>query len=80
MPKMEQSGVVIPVPVMKRLEMWQQRYQRMMAQQRRGSQKIETTPSKRQAKAFAWKTSKKIDQVRANWCHQVSRALADQSV
>ncbi len=62
------------------LEARKRRYQRMMARRQKGSRKQGIKPSNRylKAKSLSARTQQKIVQKRTNWCHQVSREIADQ--
>ncbi len=73
------DGVVHHTPDMDRLEARKRRYQRMMARRQKGSRKQSIKPSNRylKAKGLAARTHQKIVQKRTNWCHQVSREIAD---
>ena len=72
------DGVVYRLPNIGRLEARRRHYQKMMARRRGGSRKHKRKPSNRylRAKQMHAVTSKKIRQVRHNWCHQVSREIA----
>ena len=61
------------------LQARKRRYQRMMARRKHGSRKKDIPPSKRylRAKMLCRKTAQKIAQARTNWCHRVSREIAD---
>ena len=65
---------------MDRLEARKRRYQRMMARRQAGNRKKGVDPSNRylKAKNLSARTQQKIVQKRTNWCHQVSREIADQ--
>ncbi len=73
------DGTRYEMPNMTRLEARKRRYQRMMSRRRCGSLKHGTKPSNRYLKArlMARKTHQKIAHARANWCHHVSRKVAD---
>ena len=62
---------IVRAPDTSRLEARRRRYQRMMARRRRGSKR----PAR--ARQRASRTVGRISTIRANWCHQVSRVLAD---
>ncbi len=66
-------------PDISRLEARKCRYQRMMARRQCGSRKQDIKPSNRylKAKSLSARTQQKIVQKRTNWCHQVSREIAD---
>ena len=74
------DGVVHYTPDLEKLEARKRRYQRMMARRQRGSRKQGVKPSNRylKAKNLAARTQQKIVQARTDWCHQVSREIADQ--
>ena len=74
------DGVVHRVPDVSFLEARKRRYQRMMARRQRGSRKQGIQPSHRymKAKNLHARTVQKIVQTRTNWCHQVSREIANQ--
>ncbi|MYB88747.1 MAG: transposase, partial [Proteobacteria bacterium] len=74
------DGVVHYMPDIEKLEARKRRYQRMMARRQRGSRKQGIKPSNRylKAKQLHARTYKKIVQARTDWCHQVSREIADQ--
>ena len=67
-------------PDISTLEARKRRYQRMMARRQRGNRKKGVDPSNRYLKAryLCARTHQKIVQARTNWCHQVSREIADQ--
>ena len=73
------DGVVHYTPDIEKLEARKRRYQRMMARRQRGNRKQGIKPSKRylKAKNLAARTQQKIVQARTDWCHQVSREIAD---
>ena len=74
------DGVVHYTPDLEKLEAKKRRYQRMMARRQRGSRKQGVKPSNRylKAKNLGARTQQKIVQARTDWCHQVSREIADQ--
>lgn len=65
------TGDIIGAPDTSRLEARRRRYQRMMARRRRGSKR------RARARHRAARTGRRISTIRSNWCHQVSRVLAD---
>ena len=67
------DGRVFRLPNTARLEARKRRYQRMMAQRIKGSNR------RAKARHLVGKTSRKIAMIRADWQHQVSRELADSS-
>ena len=73
------DGTWYELPDTKRLEARKRRYQRMMARRQKPNKKQEIKPSNRylKAKQLHAKTQQKIVQARTNWCHQVSREIAD---
>ncbi len=73
------DGVVHYTPDLEKLEARKRRYQRMMARRQRGSRKQGVKPSNRylKAKNLAARTQQKIVQARTDWCHQVSREIAN---
>lgn len=73
------DGVVHYTPDLTRLEARRRRYQRMMARRQRGNRKQGVEPSHRylKAKNLHARTQQKIVQARTDWCHQVSRKIAD---
>ncbi len=73
------DGIVHYTPDLERLEARKRRYQRMMARRQRGSRKQGVKPSNRylRAKNLHARTQQKIVQARTDWCHQVSREIAD---
>ena len=73
------NGTVYELPNTSTLEARKRRYQRKMARRQCGNRKHKTKPSNRylRAKHQHAVTSKKIVQVRTNWCHQVSRELSN---
>ncbi len=73
------DGSVYRLPDRERLEARKRRYQRMMARRRCGSRKHGTRPSNRylRAKQLHAVTSGRIHHVRHNWCHHVSRDIAN---
>ena len=66
-------------PDISTLEARKRRYQRMMARRQAGNRKKGVAPSNRylKAKNLSARTQQKIVQKRTNWCHQVSREIAD---
>ena len=74
------DGVVHYTPDIEKLEARKRRYQRMMARRQRGSRKQGIKPSRRylRAKHLYARTQQKIVQARTNWCHQVSREIANE--
>ena len=73
------DGVVHYTPDLEKLEARKRRYQRMMARRQRGNRKQGIKPSNRylKVKNLAARTQQKIVQARTDWCHQVSREIAD---
>ena len=73
------DGEIIRLPDMAKLEKRKKHYQRMMARRKCGSRKRKVNPSNRYFKArlLHQKTAQKIAHARTNWCHQVSREIAD---
>ena len=73
------DGTVYRLPDEGRLRARKRRYQRTMARRQCGSRKKDIPPSKRylRAKMLHRKTAQKIAQARTNWCHQVSREIAN---
>ncbi|MCY3803957.1 MAG: transposase [Gammaproteobacteria bacterium] len=73
------DGVLYYTPDMARLEARKRRYQRMMARRQKGNRKQGIQPSNRylKAKQLHARTHRKIVQARTDWCHQVSREIAD---
>ncbi len=73
------DGVVHYTPDIEKLEARKRRYQRMMARRQRGNRKQDVKPSHRylKAKNLHARTQQKIVQMRTDWCHQVSREIAD---
>jgi len=73
------DGTLHYMPQMDRLEARKRRYQRMMARRQCGNRKQGIKPSNRylKAKQLHARTQQKIVHERANWCHQVSREIAD---
>ena len=73
------DGVVHYMPDLEKLEARKRRYQRMMARRQRGNRKQGIKPSHRylKAKNLHARTHRKIAQARTDWCHQVSREIAD---
>ena len=67
------DGKIVCLPNLDRLEARRKRYQRRMARQQRGSGR------RRRTKAKLTRASRRIANVRANWCHKVSRNIADRS-
>ncbi len=74
------DGIVHYTPDLEKLEARKRRYQRMMARRQRGNRKQGIRPSNRYLKArnLHARTQQKITQARTDWCHQVSREIADQ--
>ena len=74
------DGTIHYTPDTERLEARKRRYQRMMARRQRGSRQQGVKPSNRylKAKNLAARTHQKIVQVRTDWCHQVSREIANE--
>ena len=73
------DGTRYDLPNTDRLEARRRRYQRMMARRQGPSRKLKRKPSHRYliARGRARKTSMAIAQARTNWCHRVSRGIAD---
>ena len=73
------DGVVHYTPDIEKLEARKRRYQRMMARRQKGNRKQGIRPSHRylKAKRLHARTHRKIAQVRTDWCHQVSREIAN---
>ncbi len=73
------DGVVHYSPDLEKLEARKRRYQRMMARRQRGNRKQGIKPSNRYLKArnLHARTHQKITQARTDWCHKVSREIAD---
>ena len=65
------TGEIMRMPDLSRLEARKRRYQRRMARQVKGSGRRRRTRSK------LAKASRRIANVRANWCHRASRGIAD---
>ena len=65
------DGRIIRLPDLSRLEVRRRRYQRRMARQVKDSNRRNRT------KAKLGRTSRRIANMRSNWCHRVSRNLAD---
>ena len=65
------SGEIVRLPDVSRLEARRRRYHRRMARQAKGSGRRRRTRSK------LARTSRRIANVRGNWCHQTSRRIAD---
>ncbi len=65
------SGEIIHIPDMKRLEARRRRYQRRMARQMKGSRRRARTRRKHA------KTCRRVRGIRSNWAHQASRRIAD---
>ena len=65
------TGEIMRMPDLSRLEARKRRYQRRMARQVKGSGRRRRTRSK------LARTSRRIANVRANWCHRASRGIAD---
>ena len=74
------DGVVYYTPDIEKLEAKKRRYQRMMARRQRGSRKQGIKPSNRylNAKRLHARAHQKIVQARTDWCHQVSREIANE--
>ena len=74
------DGTIYRRPDMKRLEARKRHYQKMMARRDRGDRKTGRKPSNRylRAKRLAARASAKAAHARKNWCHQVSRKVADE--
>ena len=72
------DGIVYRMPAIDLLEARRRRYQRMMARRRCGSRKHKVKPSNKylRAKHFHAITSRKIKNIRSNWCHHVSREVS----
>ncbi len=73
------DGVIYARRNMERLEARRRRYQRMMSRRDKGSRKEKRAPSHRymRAKLMHGKTHKKLLHARLDWCHQVSREIAN---
>ena len=73
------DGEIIHLPDTTKLEKRKKHYQKMLARRKCGSRKHKVNPSNRYLKAclLHQKTSQKIAQARTNWCHQVSRKIAN---
>ena len=65
------DGQVYHTPSLDRLEARKRRYSRIMARRVKGSKRRHV------ARYRLAKTHQKIAQIRTNWCHQVSRKIAD---
>ena len=65
------TGEIIRLPDLARLEARRRRYQRRMARQAKGSGRRKRTRVK------LARTSRRIANVRSNWCHKASRRMAD---
>ncbi len=74
------DGVVHYTPDIEKLEARKRRYQRMMSRRRCGNRKQGIKPSHRylRAKNLHARTQQKIVQARTDWCHQVSRKIANE--
>ena len=73
------DGQRYDLPVNAKLEARKRRYQRMMARRQAGSRKQGIKPSNRylKAKQLHARTQQKIVQARTNWCHHVSKEIAE---
>ncbi len=74
------DGIIHYTPDVSLLEARKRRYQRMMARRQRGSRKQGIKPSNRylKAKRLHARAQQKIVQARTDWCHQVSREIANE--
>ena len=74
------DGVVHYTPDIEKLEARKRRYQRMMARRQHGNRKQGIKPSNSylKAKQLHARTYQKIVQTRTDWCHQVSREIANE--
>lgn len=73
------DGQRYDMPVNDKLEARKRRYQRMMSRRQAGSRKQSIKPSNRylKAKQLHARTQQKIVQERTNWCHHVSKEIAE---
>ena len=73
------DGIVHYTPDLEKLEARKRRYQRMMARRQRGNRKqgIKTSNRYLKARNLHARTQQKIVQARTDWCHQVSREIAN---
>ena len=74
------DGTIHYTPDTEQLEARKRRYQKKMARQQGGNRKKGIKPSNRylKAKRLHARTQQKIVQARTDWCHQVSREIANE--